>query len=123
GSARGLLLMDAHRLRAPSSDGALLAVPPLAAAGDLLQANIARLARCDVDLQGRRVSRLRPLVRQQVLHQARAFLKAAGIDMNEPVDDRSAERLVVTGHQPGLFHPGVWVKNFAVAALARQSTG
>lgn len=27
---------------------------------------------------------------------------------------------IVTGHQPGLFHPGVWVKNFAVDALARQ---
>ena len=29
-------------------------------------------------------------------------------------------RLVVTGHQPELFHPGVWVKNFAVAGLARS---
>ncbi|MFM8584445.1 MAG: hypothetical protein ACKOFW_23545, partial [Planctomycetaceae bacterium] len=30
---------------------------------------------------------------------------------------------IVTGHQPGLFHPGVWVKNFAVAALARRQHG
>ena len=31
--------------------------------------------------------------------------------------------LVVTGHQPELFHPGVWVKNFATAALARAHGG
>ena len=30
---------------------------------------------------------------------------------------------IVTGHQPGLFHPGVWVKNFAVSALARRQHG
>lgn len=30
--------------------------------------------------------------------------------------------LVVSGHQPELFHPGVWFKNFALEALA-QSTG
>lgn len=30
---------------------------------------------------------------------------------------------IVTGHQPALFHPGVWVKNFAVSALARREQG
>ena len=27
----------------------------------------------------------------------------------------SPDRLIVAGHQPELFHPGVWVKNFALA--------
>src|SRR5262249_55485525 len=31
--------------------------------------------------------------------------------------------LFVAGHQPELFHPGVWVKNFALAGLARRHTG
>ena len=31
--------------------------------------------------------------------------------------------LVVTGHQPELFHPGVWVKNFAAAAIAQAQGG
>ena len=30
-----------------------------------------------------------------------------------------AAALIVTGHQPELFHPGVWVKNFALQGLAR----
>ncbi len=29
----------------------------------------------------------------------------------------------MTGHQPELFHPGVWVKNFATAALAKAHGG
>jgi hypothetical protein len=28
--------------------------------------------------------------------------------------------LILAGHQPELFHPGVWVKNFALTALARR---
>jgi hypothetical protein len=28
--------------------------------------------------------------------------------------------LVVSGHQPELFHPGVWIKNFALAGLAQR---
>jgi hypothetical protein len=31
--------------------------------------------------------------------------------------------LILTGHQPELFHPGVWVKNFAAAGLAAQVGG
>jgi hypothetical protein len=34
--------------------------------------------------------------------------------------ESATSRWVVTGHQPALFHPGVWIKNFAVAALARR---
>jgi hypothetical protein len=30
---------------------------------------------------------------------------------------------VVTGHQSELFHPGVWIKNFAAAAIARTAGG
>jgi hypothetical protein len=29
----------------------------------------------------------------------------------------------LAGHQPSLFHPGVWVKNFALAGLARRHVG
>jgi hypothetical protein len=109
--------MDAHRLQAPSSDGALLAVPPLAQARDQLAANANRLSHWDADLQGRTALCLRSVVRKQVLETARGFLRNAGIDHVEPGHE---DRLVVTGHQPELFHPGVWVKNFAVATIARH---
>ena len=36
---------------------------------------------------------------------------------------RSDCPLIVTGHQPELFHPGVWIKNFAAASIAGASGG
>ena len=34
--------------------------------------------------------------------------------------DAAGEHLILAGHQPELFHPGVWVKNFALSGLARR---
>ena len=110
--------MKAHHLRAPSADGALLAEPPLTGAAGLLAENAERLAAWDYDFQGRPASWLRTQARRQVLERARSFLATAGL---ETPDLGEADRLIVTGHQPELFHPGVWVKNFAAAAIAGQS--
>lgn len=117
--------MLAHGLRAPAADGALLADPPIDRAPETLQANRARLESWDHDFQGRRASHLRPRVRAQVFEAAQAFLGAMGIEAPAVVSDENSldTPLVVTGHQPELFHPGVWVKNFAVAAIARESRG
>ncbi|HEX8201246.1 MAG TPA: hypothetical protein VF590_12225, partial [Isosphaeraceae bacterium] len=113
--------MTPQRLRAPAADGGVLAEPPLDRGGALLAENGARLARWDHDFQGRRAGWLRELARRQVLDRARAFLTAAGLDL--PDGDDPPRHLVLTGHQPELFHPGVWVKNFAAAALARPGGG
>src|SRR5512135_2796067 len=109
--------MNAHRLRAPAADGALLAEPPLDQAEARLVENVERLTRWDHDFQGRRAGRLRALVRHQALGTARAYLARAGLD--SPALPTAPECLVVTGHQPDLYHPGVWVKNFAAAGIAR----
>ena len=113
--------MARHDLRAPAEDGGLLAMPPMAEAADRLRANRAALSSWDHDFQGRRAVRLRAMVRGQVLARARDYLAKSGLDAGDPADADAP--LLVTGHQPELFHPGVWVKNFAVAALARQVGG
>jgi hypothetical protein len=103
--------MDAHRLRAPASDGELLADPPPERAVALLESNAEKLGRWDHDFQGRTATKLRRMVRVQVLGRAREFLAAAGLDTPPSQASAGSEnsRLVVTGHQPELFHPGVWV--------------
>lgn len=108
--------MKPLRPRVPSTDGGLLAEPPLSRAGGMPADNAVRLGRWDHDFQGRCATRLRPMVRKQVLSLSREFLSRGGL---EPPDAKADGPLVVTGHQPELFHPGVWVKNFAVAAIAR----
>ena len=109
--------MHPHRLRAPSSDGALLADPPFDRAGAALAENGERLRRWDYDFQGRRADRLRSMARAQVVALARRHHEAFGLDWPAQVLAQP-DRIVMTGHQPELFHPGVWVKNFAVAGLA-----
>jgi len=118
--------MKAHRLRAPSTDGALLATPSLEEVGPRVEANAGLLASWDHDFQGRRSTRLRQLVRREVADEARRFLHSNGVpapDAALSVDAFAAGPVVVTGHQPELFHPGVWVKNFAASAIADRQGG
>jgi hypothetical protein len=110
--------MLAHSFRAPKQDGAVLAVPPLADGVSLLKANQSRLASWDYDFQGRSYSALREKARADVFEAAARYHAEAGLDL-PPAYQGGA--VVVTGHQPELFHAGVWVKNFAVAGLARSA--
>jgi hypothetical protein len=94
------------RLQAPAHDGAVVAVPPLYTLGDMLALNRQRLQAAGerLNLLGCPLAELRRQARQQILH-------------TEGVSDGP---LLVAGHQPELFHPGVWVKNFALYGLARK---
>ncbi len=116
--------MRPRRLRAPGDDGAVLADPPLGEAATLATANRARLEAWDHDFQGRRRSWLAVCARTRLLETARRYHDKFGLDLPEtPLPDPSATPFVVTGHQPELFHPGVWVKNFATDALASALGG
>lgn len=103
-------------LRAPRESGAVVADPPLAAVGRLLESNRARLHASSADYLGRSWAELRHQARQCALDTARAYLRQSG----EPVPSADTLSLLMAGHQPDLFHPGVWVKNFALNGLARQ---
>jgi hypothetical protein len=103
-------------LRAPAADGAVLAVPPLSAVGQLLETNRRRLHRPAADLLGRPWDDLRRAARHAVVAAARDYLSALG----EPVPDVAHEHLLLAGHQPELFHPGVWIKHFALSGLSRR---
>lgn len=108
--------MHAHRLQAPAIDGAVLADPPLAEAGRVMNRNADRLRGWEYDFQGRPVGWLRDRARAEASAASRAYHEEFGLDQHdEPAPDALA---VVTGHQPELFHPGVWVKNFALGAIA-----
>jgi hypothetical protein len=66
------------------------------------------------------------LVHREVIAAAQKFLARLGLAQPDCKHIRASESstpLIVTGHQPELFHPGVWVKNFATAALAQVHGG
>ncbi len=113
--------MEPHRLRAPSSDGGVLAEPPLSEAGSVLAGNLELLRGWDHDFQGRHAGRLRAMARQQILAASKNHHERFGLDL--PAEPGPSSPLIVTGHQPELFHPGVWIKNFATASLAIENQG
>jgi len=105
-----------RRWLAPRTDGAILADPPLNRAGELLARNRALFGAVNLSILGRPLAELRALARHETLQAAADYLSQAG----EPVPPTPSTSLVLGGHQPDLFHPGVWVKNFALNGIARR---
>jgi hypothetical protein len=103
--------MAGRRLRAPQQDGAVFAEPPL----DEFQVRLALRSGAETGaLCGRSLAELRRLGRETAVEAAQAYLQAAG----QPVPPCPGTHLLAAGHQPEIFHPGVWVKNFALCGLA-----
>jgi hypothetical protein len=110
-------LSVASVLRAPKDDGAVLAEPPLERVGELIAANRKRLAAVDAKILGMPWDLLRESARRDAWRAAWQYLWRP--DQEAPAHE-PPESLVVAGHQPELFHPGVWAKNFALAGIARR---
>ena len=105
--------MPPRRYKAPTADRAVLADPVDEALPALVEANRRLLDRADVRVGGMPLRELRRLGRREVLSIAAVQRTAANPDAP----------LILAGHQPELSHPGVWVKNFALYALARRVGG
>ncbi len=80
-----------------------------------------------VRIGNRPLSALRQAARVDLLAAAQRYVgrwtATDTFDANDSVVDRAARPLVLGGHQPVFFHPGVWAKNFAAARVARESGG
>jgi hypothetical protein len=105
-----------HRLHAPRQDGAVLAEPSLADVPSLLADNRRRLTAASPSCPGLSFEELRGRARQAALAAAQDYHRRAG----EPIPAGDSTSLLLAGHQPELFHPGVWIKNFALYRLARE---
>jgi len=104
----------------PRADGALLVVPDGDELTRLPSRNRQRLDASRVDIQGRSLAELRESCRREALDEAANWM--ADVHGSAPTIDPQSP-LVATGHQPSLFHCGVWMKNFVVAELARRCDG
>jgi len=108
------------RYSVPRENRTRLEVPSAGELPELLRQNRVALDADVPCLDGSSLRSLREECRREVLQQAQSYTRqltgadgpAAGVGP-----------LVVTGHQPELFHAGVWAKNFAVARVARRSGG
>ncbi|MAD81263.1 MAG: hypothetical protein CMJ50_10520 [Planctomycetaceae bacterium] len=109
--------MQYRRLRAPHHHGQCVIDPPLSTAATLVAENQAN-TQIDTDLPGQSLHEIARTARHDLLSAARRYT-AAYRDVPAVTMDEDAP-LVMAGHQPSLFHPGVWFKNFVLDHLAKK---
>lgn len=119
-----------RRLRAPPEDRSGLIDPPLAEASALLAANVAARSEARCDFGGIPWAELARQAREELLREAVSYTSSyrdisgavrCGIGgAGAPELGRRTPPVLLAGHQPQLFHAGVWLKNFALGLLARR---
>ena len=107
--------MPLPKLRAPEEDGGILAIPPLSEWPGLVEKNRKLLSTANWPAQP--LADHREMARAEAVHAAGAFHHRFSLSPMPLEYDKPA---IGTGHQPDLFHPGVWIKNFATHALAQK---
>jgi hypothetical protein len=119
-----------RRYRAPRSSGETLADPPLHEVPGLAQANARLLSNRSNSWCGLPLASLAASARAELMELARrhtsAYRNISDADVSGRVASAPGEPalphslILLTGHQPELFHPGVWYKNFVLDRLARS---
>ncbi len=107
-------------IRAPREHGRALIDPAWDLIAGMIEENWNSAVRTACEVQGVSWQRLRTEARQHLIQEARRHTLAY---RDTELDACNAGPVILAGHQPQLFHPGVWFKNFALSALARQSGG
>jgi hypothetical protein len=114
-----------RRYRAPQADGQTLVEPPLRLLSQITSANRPQSANIHYDVQGMWLGDLCARARRSLLHAAWDYTRGyRDVAFAEHIVD-TPERLpiILSGHQPQLFHPGVWYKNFVLGRVARDVGG
>ncbi len=111
--------MEIRAYQVPAEDGSVLVEPALEQLPELVRANVETLRSFDLRLAGRSLPELGREVRQSALAAARQYMSRLGL----PVPSGPDAPLIVTGHQPAFYHPGVWFKNFLAHWLAEKASG
>ncbi len=110
-------------LLVPRYDDAIFARPDLSQIISDAEENRSMFSACSRDRSGKIISGLREWARRAVLEEAAQYtseLTGNTVTLPEDLNDRL---LLMTGHQPALYHPGVWIKNLLIGKVARQTAG
>ena len=101
----------------PRGHGEALIDPPLDQAESLIRSNRVVRNQYDYDVQGQPLGRLIQNAQKELLREALRHTTAyCDVDRSIGHD----QPIILAGHQPQLFHAGVWFKNFALSSIARH---
>lgn len=113
-----------RRFRAPQQDGQTLVEPPRKSLGEVVARNRARLASVDFEMQGRSLRSLAASARRSLVEQAIAYTSQyRDVSRRHLAAQQASGPMILSGHQPQLFHAGVWYKNFVLGSLAKEVDG
>ncbi len=104
----------------PLGHGEMLTSPPYAEWESVLHGNIALASSWDFEIAGVPISALREDARIEAITAASEFSLRLGVPVKAVPS--AVERVIVTGHQPQLYHPGVWVKDFLLQRFADETS-
>lgn len=100
----------------PEGHGEVLTEPAFEEWAGLVQENSALVATWSFTVGGVPAAALRRQARRESVAEAGAYSRRMGISTAQTPAEPAL--VVVTGHQPELYHPGVWVKDFLLQRLA-----
>ena len=106
---------NSRQYSAPSADREVLCEPSDGDVRSLIDRTQSTLDSVDCCLCDEPLSRVRTQARQEILAEAARYTEQV---RGVPVPPPGEGPLVVTGHQPELYHPGVWLKNFAASKIS-----
>ena len=113
--------MTCRRLRAPKEPNTALIEPSAVSVGDILANNRNTLAAAaQVDVGGLCLSELSASARNELFRAAHRFTSRY---QDSAARYSSSQAFILSGHQPQLFHPGVWFKNVALAKWSQAQRG
>ena len=103
----------------PAGHGEILTLPTFDSWADLARSNHLAAKSWTFEVAGRPAAGVRALARREALAMAEAFSDKLGV----AVDGAGSpdDLIVAAGHQPELYHPGVWIKDFLLQRLAEES--
>lgn len=107
-----------QRPKLPAGRGELLVTPEYSRWAGIAASAAEAAADWSAIVDGEPIARLRHQARREVIGAAREFSTRFAIEV---APERGEDPLLVmTGHQPVLFHPGIWIKNFLVDRCAEE---
>jgi hypothetical protein len=123
------MLMESAReyraLGAPAGDAETLVDPPFAELPAISLRNLNELPHLQYEVQGRSLPALAESARRNLFEAARRYTRQYRSVPDRWLELKSTANVpfILSGHQPELFHPGVWYKNFVLGALAKKLDG
>ena len=117
----------------PVDDRGVLIEPPLSQCQKLIETNRKRIEQYNFTICGWNYNNLRNQIRSEVINKAKEYtenlleccdkpLKGAQLTDNNSFNAENTP-VIVTGHAPEFYTPGIWIKNHLVDKLAKNHNG